>query len=200
MQSETFRALVKPMETAQWLVWLAFVAAIPTYVCVAYMQFGRSAPGVTPPRPMPLIFTISLVILSLLAAALAPYMPRLLLPDSRLRQLINQPPEAMAREPWTGVVFEDWLARIRTLSPDEQRLFAIFSNVFVGFIVRLAFNESIVLYGYVLAFLSRSFVLILPFAVASLALNFMVPSLLDTALKRAASLGLESGNMGTWPR
>jgi uncharacterized membrane protein len=162
MQSENFRALVKPIATVHRVIWLAFIGVIPAYVVAAYVQPRRIEHSVT--HPVPTSFTISLVILSLLAAVLAPYMPRLLLPDSRLRQIIDQPLETSARDPRTGIVDEDRLTRIRALSPDEQRLLAVVLALFVGFVVRLAFNESIALFGLVLAFLSRSFVAVLPFA------------------------------------
>jgi hypothetical protein len=183
MQSENFRALVKPIATVHRVIWLAFIGAVPIYVVVAYLQPGRIEQSVT--HPMPTSFTISLVMLSLLA----PYMPRLLLPDSRLRQIIDQPQETLARDPRTGIVDEDRLTRIRTLSPDERRLFALVVAHFVPFLVRLAFNESIALFGLVLSLLSRSFVAVLPFAIVSLALNWRVPLPLDEALKRTASVG-----------
>jgi hypothetical protein len=171
MQSESFRSLFKPMETVHRIIWIAYVAAIPAYVCVAYMFFGATA-DVTPALSNPL--TIPLVILSLLNVVLAPYIPRFLLSDSRLRQMLD-------RQPDTETI----------LSPDEQRLRAIVPAFFVGFILRLAFNEAIALYGLVLAFISKSFVAVLPFAIVSFALNWMVPLPLDEAVKRIARLGVE---------
>jgi hypothetical protein len=198
MHSETFRSLVQPLETVRQVIWIAFLATILAYVGVAYAFFGKTWSGVEGLRSSPL--TIPFFILSLVTAVLAPIMPRLIAPDSRLRQLINQPPEALARDPKTGALFENRLAKLKTLSPDEQRMFALVNSGFVGFIVRLAFNESIALYGLVLAFNSKSFVAVLPFAVVSFALNLMVPSLLDSAMSRAASLGIESDNMPLQPR
>lgn len=200
MLSEAFRSLVKPMETVRRFIWMAFIAAVPIDVCILYMQLVWTAPGVMPGGSN--FFTISLVVLSLLAALLAPYMPGLLLSDSRLRQFLAQQPdpEAMARNYQTGKVDEDRLARIKTISPDEQRLLALVPYFFVGFSVRLAFNESIALYGFVLAFFSRSFVAILPFAMISLVLNWTVPFPLDSALDRAASLGLKLGDIPAQPR
>jgi hypothetical protein len=196
MLSDTFRSLNQPMETACRLVWLAFVAAVPIYVCVVFV-LNQTAPSATPPP-----LTVPMVVISLLSAVLAPYMPRLLLPDSRLRDLLNRPPdpEAMARNPWTGKVNEERLAKIKSMSPDEQRMLALVPNFYVGFIVRLAFNESIALYGLVLAILSRSLVALLPFAIVSLLLNLIVPLPLDSALKRAASLGFPVGDVPTQPR
>jgi hypothetical protein len=199
MQSETFRSLVKPTETVMRILRLAFLAMVLIYVCIAYLTFGRDAPGVMP-QSNPL--TIPLAVLSLVAATLAPYAPRLLLSDSRLRELLDrQPdPETLARDRRTGKVDKDRLARIKTLSPDEQRLLALVPAFFAGFIVRLAFNESIALYGLVLVFISRSFVPVLPFAVVSLALNLMVSPALDSELRRVAGLGLQPDDIATQPR
>jgi hypothetical protein len=64
----------------------------------------------------------------------------------------------------------------------------------------VAFNETIGGIGLVLAFNSRSFAALLPFVIASLALNLMLPSLLNMALQRAAILGLETGNTPIQPQ
>ena len=170
MQSENFRALVKPIATVHRVIWLAFLGAVPAYVVVAYVQLDWIEHGVT--YPMPISFTIPLVIISLLTAVLAPLVPRLLFPDSQVQQVLDRPPDLKA-----------------TITPDEQRLLALVGYLFVPFLVRLAFNESIGLYGFVLAVLSRSFVAVLPFAIVSLALNWMVPLPLDEALKRIATVG-----------
>src|SRR6266436_7279175 len=161
MQSETFQSLVKPLEKICRIIWLAFLAAVVMYVGCAYALRSQIPGGVGPALSHTL--TIYLVILSLVAAVLAPYLPRLLLSDSRLREIIDQPPETTARDSRTDIVDEDRLTRIRTLSPDEQQLFALVPAYFVPFVVRLAFNESIALYGLVLALVSKSFAVILPF-------------------------------------
>jgi hypothetical protein len=198
MHSQTFRSLVQPLETIRRVIWIAFLATVLGYVAVAYAFFGKSGSDVEALRANPL--TIPLVVLSVVTALLAPIMPRMIAPDWRLRQLISRPPEALARDPRTGAVYEERLAKIKMLSVDEQRLFALLNSSFVGFIVRLAFNESIALYGMVLAFTAKSFVAVLPFAIVSFVLNLMVPSLLDYAMSRATSLGIESDNMPLQPR
>ena len=184
MESETFRAEVRPIATVHRIVWVAFVGAVPLYMIVAYVQIDRAAPGGGAPllsNPL----TIPLVVISVLAAALAPYMPRILSPDRRIRQMVDRQldPQATAR-----------------LSADEQRLLGLLPNFYVGFIVRLAFNESIALYGLVLAFFSKSFVAVLPFAIVSIALNLMVPLPLDSMRQRIAGLGPQAGGMPTRPR
>ena len=196
MYSETFLSLVKPLENLRRILWAAFIASTVAYVILAYAFFGQTGAGVDALRSNPL--TIPFVVLSMAAAVLAPITPRLT--DARMRQLISRPPEALARDPRTGAVNQDRLAKIKALAPDEQQLFALVSISFAPFIVRLAFNESIALYGLVLAFLAKSFVAVLPFAVVSFALNLMVPSLMDSAMSRAASLGIGSTNAPIQPR
>lgn len=198
MHSETFRSLVQQFETVRRVIWIAFLGTIVAYVGVAYAFFGKSGSGAEGLRSNPL--TIPFAILSVAAAVLARIMPRLIATDSRLREVINRPPEALATDPRTGAVSEYRLAKIKLLSVDEQRLIALVSGSFVPFIVRLAFNESIALFGLILAFNSKSFVAVLPFAVVGFLLNLMVPSLLDSVLSRAASLGIESGDVPLEPR
>lgn len=198
MHTETFRSLVEPLETIRRVIWIAFLGTIVAYVAVAYAFFGKTGAGVDAISLNPL--TIFCVTLSLAMAVLAPIIPRMMASDSRLRQVIDRPPEALATDPKSGTVSEQRLAKIKMLSVEERRLVALVSSGFVPFVVRLAFNESIALYGLVLAFNSKSFVVLLPFAVVSFVLNLMVPSLTDSALSRAASLGIASDNMPLQPR
>jgi hypothetical protein len=181
MQSENFRALIKPRATVHRIIWLAYIGAVPGYVVYAYLHFYLVAPSVT--QPVPILFTILLVILSLVTALLAIYVPRRLVRDSKLRQLLDRPPDPKAN-----------------ISPEEQRLLALVGYLFVGFVVRLAFDEAIALYGLVLALISGSFVTVLPYAVVSFALIWMVPLPLDEALKRIASLSVQQGGTPTQPR
>ncbi len=181
MESETFSSMIQPMAAVHRMIRTAFVGAIPVYVVVAYVGLGSASPGATP--GVPGLIKITTVALSLMTAALAPYVPRLLFPDSRLRQLLDRPPDPKA-----------------DISPDEQRLLALVGYLFAGFVARLGFNEAIALYGLVLAILSKTFVTVLPFAVVSFALVWKVPLPLDEALKRSASIGVEQGVMPTRPR
>ena len=180
MPSQNFRAMVKPMATVHRLIWIAFVAAVPFYVCVAYLTIDRSASGAIPGPP--LSFKIYIVALSLLAAVLAPYVPRRLLPDSRLRQLLDREPDPAA-----------------IISPDEQRLLALVRYLFLGSSYvwhSMSRSPCTALYWLSLP----SFVTALPFAVVSFVLVWKVPLPLDEALKRTASIGVEQGVIPTRPR
>ena len=169
------------MATVQRIIWMAFVAAVLMYVVVAYLLVGQGGSGAGRLHPL----TIPFVVLSVLGAVLAPYMPGILLPDSRLRQMLDRQSDAQATD---------------RFSADERRLLALFPNFYVGFIVRLAFNETIGLYGFMLALFSKSFVVILPFAIVSVALNLMVPLPLDSMMRRLTNLGLQPSGATIQPR
>ena len=183
MESESFLSQVKPQNTVHRIIWMAFVGAVPVYAIAAYFQIDQDGSGGGP--SLPHIFAVTMVVLSVLTGALALFMPRILLPDWRLRQLLNKP----LSPPTTAGI-----------SDDERRLLALLPDFFVCFMVRLAFSEAIALYGLVLAFLSKSLVAILPFAVVSIALLLMVPLPMDSMRQRIASLGPQAGGMPTQPR
>ncbi len=193
MQSETFRELIRPIEKVRRVIWLAFIATVPLYIFSEYAQLGWPATGASSLRSNPMV--VSLVLISLLCALAAPWMPGFLLPDARLREFLGKRPdlEELARGGQVQAVNQERLARIRTLAPDEQRLLALVPRFFTGFIVRLAFNESIALYGLVLASLSRNFVAMIPFAALSLVLNLAVSPKMDSDFERVARIGTQAG-------
>ena len=176
------------MERVRQVIWLAFIGAIVMYVCVAYLMFGaRGSMGdLAPHNPLFAPF----VIVSLLSAAGSRWIPASLVSDHKLRAILKRDPnpESLARNPQTGKVDADRLQKIKMLSPHEQRLFVAAGALFAPFVVQLAFNEAIALYGLVLSNVSRSFLPILPFAAVALALQLTVSPKLDSTLKRAGNL------------
>jgi hypothetical protein len=190
MQSPTLSAVLQPMERIRRVLWLAFIGVIAIYVCVAYLMFGaRGSMGSVAPRN-PLFAPF--VIISLLTAAASRWIPASLLTDRKLRELLQRDPdpELLARNPQTGQVDPERLQKIKMLSAREQRLFVAARAFFTPFVVQLAFNEAIALYGLVLSNMSRSFLPILPFAAVALALQLTVSPKLDPLLDRAGNLRL----------
>lgn len=204
MHSDTFLSLVKPLEKLRRIGWLTNLVGTVAVAAAAFgfAFFAQPGSGAEVLRSNPLtIPPIPLVILSVAAAVLAPIVPRLMMSEARMRRLINQPPEAFAGDPRMGAaVYKDRLAKIKTLAPDERQLLALVSGSYSPFSVRLAINQSIAMFGLALALATKSFVAVLPFAVVSFALNLMVPSLMDSAMRRAASLAIGSANAPLQPR
>ena len=97
-------------------------------------------------------------------------------------------PEALARDPRRGIVDGERLQKIQSLTSAERKLLRLCGLFFASFIIRLSMNEAIAIYGVVLAFLSRSLIPMLPFAVAAIALNVACRPRIDPFLERATYL------------
>jgi hypothetical protein len=193
MQSPTFYELVRPMERFQRILQLGFIAAIALYILMAYVLFGWPASNLSNWDPLlknPV--TVPLAVISFLTAVASLWVPGLLLPDRQLRELSGRKPdpEALARNPRTGRVDADRLAKLKVLQPMEQRLLSLPGLSFTPFLVRLALNESIALYGFVLSILSKTLLPVIPFAVVAIGLQLTVSPKLDSQFERAARLGV----------
>ena len=184
MQSEAFTSLVRPLQTTRTLIWISLNVAIVLYVVVACIQFGvpsTTAGAFSHPMAWPLVAIA-------VAATIAGRMfPTMFYPPQRLRDLLTRDADlrAIARNPQTGALDEERLAKLEALSQQEQRLIAVAQASFTPFIVQLAIQEAVALCGLVLAFLSQSAAPVIPFAAAALLLNLMVPPKLDSVLAMA---------------
>lgn len=184
MKSPLLAELLRPAETVRRIIWWAFFAAIFGYAVVLYRTTVNASA-----RPMPGQFIYAVAVLSAGDAVLSFFISGLLLPQSRLRQLLAKDPdlEVLARTPG-GTPDQNRLSKIKMLSPQDRCLLSIVPAFFSVYIVRLALCESIALFGLVLGKISHSFVAILPFAAAALALMLTVSPGLDSSLERANAL------------
>ncbi len=196
MQSPTFSALIEPMARVRRIIWLAFNAATIIYVLIAYMMFGSggSMAAIVPANPL----AIPLIIIGALTALLSRRVSALIMPDRRLREIVarDPDPQSLARNQRTRRIDPNRLQKIRSLSPHEQRLLAVASALFTPFVVRMALNESIALYGLVLSFISQSFPPVLPFAAVALALNLTVSPKLEPDLERVRNVPFLASSSG----
>jgi|SRR5690348_5909000 len=185
MKSLLLAELVRPAETVRRILWWAFFAAIFLYMFVLY----RITAGV-PAVPILWPFAYGLAVVSVAMAVLSFLISGILLSGSRLRNfLLTDPdPEVLARNPQTGNTDQNRLNRIKMMSPGDRRLLSAVPAFFGVYIVRLAFCESIALFGLVLGQLSHSFPIILPFAAASALLMLTVSPSLDSSFEQANAL------------
>ena len=185
MKSPLLAELLRPAETVRRILWWAFFAAIFGYIFVLYRKTAGVA-AVPVLRP----FAYGLAVLSVAMAVLSFLISGILLPESRLRNILltDPDPEILARNPQIGTADPNRLSKIKMLSPQERRLLSAAPAFFGVYIVRLAFCESIALYGLVLGQVSHSFPIVLPFAAAAIALMLTVSPSLDSSLERADAL------------
>jgi hypothetical protein len=184
MHSEVFASLIQPIQTTRTIIWVALNVAILAYVGVACSLFGvpsSTADAFGHPLAMPLIA------LAVANAVAGRVLPPMMLPRQRLHDLLNRDtePRDLARDPRTGTVDNERLRKLQTLPQREQRLIAIAQASFSPFIVQLALQESVALYGLILAFLSKTAAPLIPFATAALILNLTVSPQLTYVFDKA---------------
>jgi F0F1-type ATP synthase membrane subunit c/vacuolar-type H+-ATPase subunit K len=186
MSSTTLRELLRPAMFVNSALWLVLTASIFLYAMVAYLLAQRSPVPTDVPEALQLALT-GIAILTGLGSVLV---PRVLLSDDRIRKAMGPEPDpaTLARHPKLGVVDEERLRRIETLSGWERKLLLLPTLYFTPFILRLALNEAIAIYGFVLAFVAHSFAPMLPFAAAAIILNLGCLPRIDPLLDRAARL------------
>jgi len=186
MSSPALRELLRPAIFVNSMLWFVLTASIFIYAAVAFL-LERSGPG---PTELPSGLQMALSVVATLTGAASLLVPRVLLSDDRLRQVMKRDadPVALARHPKLGTVNEDRLRKIQALDGSERKLLQLPGLYFTCFILRLVLNESIVIYGLVMAFLSHSFAPILPFAAAAVLLNLTCFPRIEPLLERAGRL------------
>ena|GEM_PF-4708906 len=155
------------MPVVRW----AYLGAVPTYLVV--LQLILSRPSQMRPRDSSASFTVLMVMASVATAT-----------GGRLVAALGQPGTPLwpyfrsitSRNPsWDEALSEDPEHRL----PLEQRgLLSAISPGYLLCIIEMTCYEAIALFGFTSAYFARSFLVAMPFAVASAALVFSIrPSL-----------------------
>ena len=183
MSSPALRELLRPAMFVNSMLWFVLTSSIFIYAAVAFL-LAQKGPG---PSDLPPALQIALSVVAILTGLASLLAPRVLLSDDRIRQAMQPDvdPVTLARHPKLGIVEEERLLKIQTLNPAERKLLQLPGLYFTPFILRLVLNESIVIYGLVIAILSHSFG---PIAAAAVVLNLTCLPRIDQLLERASRL------------
>jgi hypothetical protein len=96
--------------------------------------------------------------------------------DERIGELFRNEPDlqVLVTDPQTKRVNTELLERLERLTPFEQRVYSLCTTLQTSLIVSLALHEAVALFGFVLGFLSRDVVPVIPFTVVAIMLNLLV--------------------------
>lgn len=187
MVSPVLHDLLRPQLLVLRLLWTALTVSIAIYVAVAWLVVAEGPlAGEAPPAVALVLGAVALttVVLSFLV-------PRLLLSDERLRALVadaSPDVERLAVDPRTQQVDPERQRRLAQLSPGERRLLPVAAAAQAPLVVRLALNEAVAIFGFVLALLTGDVAALLPFAAVALVLNVLAWPRLDPLLERARTV------------
>lgn len=145
-------------------VWLVMTASIPVYVGAMYILFGSTL--LEPfPSSEPLI-----MVFGALGLAFAVVPSRVV---CEVLDRYHAESASRARHGEAVGVDREPSSRPEALGPDGRRTPTVADASSAAFFVRLALNESIALFGVVLAFQLQQFWPVVPFAAAALVLNLL---------------------------
>jgi hypothetical protein len=186
MNSPVVRELLRPAIFVHSMLWGLLTASIFFYGVIAYLLAQKSAG----PTDLQDGLQLALAGVAVLTGLGSLVVPRILLSDDRLREAMRKEPdpEVLAQHSRPGAVSDERLRQIQSLSSADRKLLQLPGLYFTPFILRLVINESIAIYGLVLALISHSFEPMIPFAVAAIALNLTCMPRIEPMLDRAARL------------
>ena len=180
MPSSGFNAVIAPRARNLNVIWFAFLAAPFLYTIVGWVatRGGRPATGID--VPVGLLQVVLLLAATVLTLASYVY-PRRALAEARLRRLLagpfpGQPPAGMA-----------------DLEPVEQRLVLLFPHYQTTQIVSLAMREAIAIFGLVLAIVTGSFLMMVPWSIVAVGLISSQPPRSAEFLAGAMGLARSAG-------
>ncbi len=171
MISDPLANVLRRFVRLQGTLCVLFSLTMPAYaVVVAFTQHGR-ARAARPQDPTSLIaFAAGAAVVTALSIAYR----RWAYSDAHLDGLLRRPLDVrrVATEPRTGVVDEDLVARINALPAHERHFVALVFDLQSTLALNLALNEMVGLLGFVRAFMAGNVILLVPFALAAIGLNF----------------------------
>jgi hypothetical protein len=186
MRSPALDTLLRPIERTRRILWIVCFIATLDFIHAASWTEWRSHPI---PFPSTEAQTAAIVALAVGEVALFWLVPRLLLPDRRLRTIISQGPaaESLARN-WRGRIGQRRLEAAMALSTSERRQYLAARASTFPFISQLAFAVSVTIFGFMIVTSGRPWLLILPFAIVTIVLLLTLSPKVDSSLERAPRL------------
>lgn len=162
------------------IIWFAFLAAPFFYTFIGWVATRDGRPLAPAEVPVGLLQVALLLTATVLTLGSFAY-PRRMLADARLRTLLAGP---FPGQPPAGTA---------DLEPVEQRLVLLFPHYQTTQIVSLAMREAIAIFGLVLAIVTGSFLMMVPWSVVAVGLISSQPprpvEFLDRALPLARAAG-----------
>ncbi|MCP4674786.1 MAG: hypothetical protein GY854_04580 [Deltaproteobacteria bacterium] len=179
--SSEFEQLIKSRTFVSKILWFALTFSILIYVFVAYQVALQN----TDTEPAELNAMFKQIMYAVAAATVCGSLiaRAVLFSESRLKNMLQSTDEQMSS------------GESDKISANELRALGLFARLFTPYIVILAINESVVIYGLILSFMAHRGDEILPFALAAIVLNATMFGKLAAAIRQGLEL-LEDPRFG----
>lgn len=168
--SAQLRQLIRPLVLIQMVIWFVITASILFYFGIVYVLVGNS--GTSTLEIIGTFETVIYIVAAVVSLGSIFYRRHALSAESLASSLekdVNL--EELSTDPRTKRVDADKLGRLESLSDFEKRAFSLMYYLQKVTFINLFLNETVVVLGFVLAFLSGDPQKIIPFGVVSLVLS-----------------------------
>jgi hypothetical protein len=171
--SDAFESMMSKKMTLLKIVWTALTGSIFLYGIVGYAIAIAGPPAETGDTFR--IIRYAMYFIGVLTGLLALGLKGFLFSRERVQAALEAPLDLqfLARDR-TGQVNRNHLDNLRKMPENEQRLLGLTNWYLARYIAVLALNESVAIYGFVLAMVSHRPGEMLPFLAAALFLNAMM--------------------------
>ena len=172
MPSETLKQALKPRILVMNILWFALTLTILLYVALAYVLNSERQPE----QPFENSLRTALYLIALSIGVLSLLFRSRSLSEGHVYDKLKEEvdPQALATNRETGVIDQERLKIIKSLTPLETKVAGLSGMYFTAMLISLAMNEAVALFGLLLAILERRPEPVIPFAVAGLALNLII--------------------------
>jgi hypothetical protein len=172
MQSSSFyQAHVAKQLLNMKTIGAAIIISVPVYIVAGFLIIKDMGQGEIATSGLNL--KLPLMAVGCLVAFISIAIRLYVVSNEQLEKTLAAPLnlERAARRPKTGSVDTVLLNQLEAMSEAEQKVVCLMMWYQTRYILMLAFNESIVLFGLVLAIVNRNVMEMVPFAAASIFLN-----------------------------
>jgi len=169
--SPLLRELIEGKKRFLWLIWFAFLLCWVLYTIVAYLGTHINSQR---PSHLSVLILFVFIGIAIVAGVCSLVIPRIIFSETRLRKMLKEIPtiERLATSR-NRRVDDKLLKKLKSLTLDEQRIYAIFAGYGGWYVVIGAIADLVAVISLVPAFLGVDFVLYFYLGIPALVLKVL---------------------------
>jgi hypothetical protein len=185
---------LKPIKRMYQLLWVSLTAAIFLYLLVLVINSDQVSG--TPSTIDPIVTGVLVSLGGLLGVGSLlyhsymqseSYLQRMMSRDMQPRDIEEKAWKMTPQNKRDAASVAYAVSKLALLTPFDRRRYALAADGFLHFVLNLALNEAVALFGFVIAILSRDLWSYLPFGIAAIALNVYMRPRLEGLMERCES-------------
>ncbi len=187
MLSETVKEIIKDSEQRHRKLWMIMTVSSALWVLLGYFTIIINSENLNP-RPVSSAFIYSLYIVAFGLGILSICLRYYLLSGQRIKNHIEKEPniELFEKKHCKDKSDYESLQELNKMAKHEKSLVTLSGWILNRSVYSWGVNSMIVFTGYIVGILTKSFVIIVPFMVGALILDFIMFPMLQRTIEKAS--------------